>query len=83
MQFAVNIPGLAIGLAAILAAVLFPALAEPEVRWGLRNPNVMFDFARPFHERELATAREISLLLCSHQGLFIAGIVMTALSLFR
>jgi hypothetical protein len=79
--FEVNVPGLIIGLAAVTSGVLFPAVAQPEVRWGLRDPGVVFDFTRPFHERELAVAREILLMLCSHQGLFIAGIIMTALSL--
>lgn len=77
-----NVPGLIIGLAAAMIGVLFSVLLEPEVRWGLRDPAVIFDFTLPFHERELATAREILLMLCSHQGLFIAGLVLAALSLF-
>ncbi len=76
-----NSSGLMIGLGAVAVAVLFAALVEPEVRWGLRDPNMLFDFTRPLHERELAIAREILMLLCSHQGLLIAGIIMTAVSL--
>lgn len=81
-RFTVNVPGLIIGLAAVTIGVLFPAIVEPEVRWGFRDPGIIFDFTRPFHERELSLAREILWLLCSHQGLFVAGIIMTALSLF-
>jgi len=77
----VNFPGLIIGLAAVIAALLFPVFVKPEVRWGVRDPTVFFDFSRPFHERELAMACEILVFLFSHQGLFIAGLMMTTLSL--
>jgi len=77
----VNFPGLIVGLAAVIAALVFPALVKPEVRWGVRDPSVFFDFSRPFHEREMAMAREILVFLFSHQGLFIAGVMMTTLSL--
>ena len=77
-----NVPGLVIGLAAVLAGVLFPAVVKPEVRWGLRDPGAIFDATRPFHERELVIAREMTLLLCSHQGLFLMGMILAALSLF-
>lgn len=76
-----NVPGLITGLAAVLIGLLFPVLAEPEVRWGFRDPSVIFDLTLSFHEREWATAREVLLLLCSHQGLFIVGTILTALSL--